>query len=299
MNATPRFRRGDTSPLRPGLVFLAYDGKNERWLTPELFEREKVQGLKRVREWATRQKQTWADNRAVNKLHVRGDISKEYPGLIFWGMLRGKERWVSAEQFAHLKSLKNGNARKQARTEQGILKRRKRDLEYAKTPKRRAFLAAYQRKHRRKFSENNKPRRQAYRKMRRATDPIFKLKANLGTRIRLGFKRKCTRKQTKCIDLLGCSYEFFKSWIERQFEPGMTFENYGFDTWHVDHIIPICLFDLSEPTSQRFAFNYRNTRPAWGKPNLSKNGRLDMALVAKHELWDWMPYIADEVTQAA
>lgn len=138
--------------------------------------------------------------------------------------------------------------------------------------------------------------------MRRATDPIFRFKATIGTRIRLGFTYQNVRKQTKVVDLLGCSYDFFKHWIESQFEPGMTFENYGFDTWHIDHIVAVDLFDLNDPEAQRFAFNWRNCRPAWGNDNLSKNVRLDMKLVDKYFLHEWLKHtkvISISQTQAA
>lgn len=39
MNTTPRFRRGDTSPLRPGLVFYGYHLGLEQWRTPEQVRR--------------------------------------------------------------------------------------------------------------------------------------------------------------------------------------------------------------------------------------------------------------------
>lgn len=55
-----------------------------------------------------------------------------------------------------------------------------------------------------------------------------------------------------------------------QFEPGMTWENYGTE-WHVDHIVPCSYFDLTDPEQQRICFNYRNLQPLWAKDNLEKS----------------------------
>lgn len=37
----------------------------------------------------------------------------------------------------------------------------------------------------------------------------------------------------------------------------------------------------------------------WRIPNIEKGDTLDMALVAKHELWEWLPYVTEPLSQAA
>jgi hypothetical protein len=39
------------------------------------------------------------------------------------------------------------------------------------------------------------------------------------------------------MELLGCSIDEFKKYIESLFEDGMTWQNYP--AWHIDHIIPV------------------------------------------------------------
>ncbi len=212
---------------------------------------------------------------------------------MFWGIHRGEELWVSPEQFEHMREIKNASARQSAPTPEAKARRLIREKLRRQTPEAKLKSNLYQRKMRHIYSPRYKAKRRAYKKMRRLTDPLFRLKATLGTRIRLGFKRQCVRKQSKCIELLGCTFEEFKNWIAAQFEEGMTFESYGFDTWHIDHVIPIGAFDLSDPIAAKHAFNFRNCRPAWGKPNLQKNDRLDMALIGKHNLHDWLCYTKD------
>jgi hypothetical protein len=53
----------------------------------------------------------------------------------------------------------------------------------------------------------------------------------------------------------------------------MSWDNYG-EKWHIDHIIPICEFDLSEKSEARRANNILNLRPIWAEENLSKGGRI-------------------------
>ena len=102
---------------------------------------------------------------------------------------------------------------------------------------------------------------------RRKSDPTFRALCNLRTRIRDALRRNVKSASTK--ELLGCSIEKFKSHLENQFQPGMTWENYG--QWHVDHIKPCAKFDLTIPEQQRQCFHYSNCQPLWAKQNLQKS----------------------------
>lgn len=71
-------------------------------------------------------------------------------------------------------------------------------------------------------------------------------------------------------DLVGCTLETFKAHLEAQFQPGMTWENRGYEGWHMDHKIPRCRFDLTDPDQLKECFHYTNFQPLWGKQNLRK-----------------------------
>lgn len=84
-------------------------------------------------------------------------------------------------------------------------------------------------------------------KVRRETEPIFKLKNNLRKSVARGLKQINENKQSKTELILGCSFAEFKQYLESQFETWMTWENYGnpkdgiFEpnkTWDIDHKIP-------------------------------------------------------------
>lgn len=106
-------------------------------------------------------------------------------------------------------------------------------------------------------------------KERRRTNKTHVVKRNLRRRIHHllldGYKSATTEQY------IGCTYEEFVCHIENQFEPGMSWDNYGLGSWHLDHIIPCYLYDLSNFEDQMRCFNYRNHRPLWEVDNLSRS----------------------------
>ena len=80
-------------------------------------------------------------------------------------------------------------------------------------------------------------------------------------------------KTQKTLALLGCDIDFLVKHLESKFLDGMCWENYGTHGWHVDHIIPCCKFDLTDPSQQSMCFHYSNLQPLWAKDNHSKGGK--------------------------
>ena len=77
-----------------------------------------------------------------------------------------------------------------------------------------------------------------YQRNRRKTDPVYKLKYAVGRMIRNSLKCKGLSKNKKSMDILGCTIEFFKSYIEERFVDDMSWDNYG-TYWDIDHKIPL------------------------------------------------------------
>jgi hypothetical protein len=97
-------------------------------------------------------------------------------------------------------------------------------------------------------------------------DKTFVLKKNMRTLLYASLKRKRYVKTKHTEQAIGLTFAQFKRWIELQFEPGMTWENYG--TWHIDHITPLApTYTESEILK---LFHYTNLRPLWGDDNISK-----------------------------
>lgn len=76
-------------------------------------------------------------------------------------------------------------------------------------------------------------------------------------------------------DLVGFTIDQLKSHLERQFRPGMTWENYG--QWHIDHRIPVSAFNYETPDDIDFkqCWALRNLQPLWAIDNLRKLNKLD------------------------
>lgn len=109
-----------------------------------------------------------------------------------------------------------------------------------------------------------------YKKKRRKVDPIYRLQDNIRTRLRRAIKNSEGKKENTFNDLLGCTIEEAKRHIEKQWLPGMSWENYSYKGWHLDHIKPVNTFDLTDPEQQKQCFHYTNLRPLWAKDNMTR-----------------------------
>lgn len=67
---------------------------------------------------------------------------------------------------------------------------------------------------------------------------------------------------------LGISIQEFRTYIERQFAPGMTWDNYG--RWHLDHKRTLASFDLTDQDQARAACHFTNYQPLWALDNQRK-----------------------------
>ena len=123
------------------------------------------------------------------------------------------------------------------------------------------------------YNKANRDTINKQRTLRRNQDPLFKLKENTRSRIRQSIKNNGYTKQSRTYKILGCSYEQFKSHIEKQFTEGMNWDNHG--EWHLDHIIPISL-GLTE--EEIIALNhYTNFQPLWAEDNIQKSNNIHWA----------------------
>jgi len=99
------------------------------------------------------------------------------------------------------------------------------------------------------------------------TDPVYKLKSNLQSRIYSYLKHG--KKLHRSIKYLGCTIEEYKQYLEQKFDENMNWSNHG-NYWEIDHIDQLCTFDMTKQSEQFKAFNYRNTRPLKKSENRSR-----------------------------
>lgn len=71
-------------------------------------------------------------------------------------------------------------------------------------------------------------------------------------------------------DILGCTFNEFRLWLEAQFKPGMHWTNYGLNGWHIGHVVDCCAFDLTVEAEVRRCFHYTNLQPQWSYENWRK-----------------------------
>ena len=156
---------------------------------------------------------------------------------------------------------------------------------YAQTEKSKAIKLAYNisepgRVAKRKYgrSDKNKVAQKRYfqsdkykAKMKeRYKDPQFRLMRNLRVRFNRALRGKV--KNGSAVLDLGCSIPHFKLYIENQFDPGMSWANYG--EWHLDHVFPLSHFDLTERSQLLEACNWLNYQPLWALDNARKGARI-------------------------
>ena len=108
-------------------------------------------------------------------------------------------------------------------------------------------------------------------------DPRYKLIRKTRSRI---WSALTTQKEKHTVEYLGCSNIEYIQWITNN-EFNYTIENHGKE-WHIDHVIPLCLFDINNVQQQLLAFNWRNTMPLAVKENLSKNKKIIPLQIAQH-----------------
>jgi len=102
-------------------------------------------------------------------------------------------------------------------------------------------------------------------------DPQFKLHIRLNTRIRDALMKQGIVKAAKTAELIDADIANFRSYLEANWDERMSWESYGRNGWHVDHIRPCASFDLTNEDQQRVCFNWRNLQPMWGSENISKS----------------------------
>ena len=70
----------------------------------------------------------------------------------------------------------------------------------------------------------------------------------------------------------GFSKRKFVNYLEGKFLEGMTWDNYGFHGWHIDHIIPISLGKTLEEIKE--LCHYTNFQPLWADDNKKKSNKI-------------------------
>jgi hypothetical protein len=112
-----------------------------------------------------------------------------------------------------------------------------------------------------------------YKRNRMHIDINYRIKCQLRNRLYMAMKNNASGKAYSTMELIGCTIEEVRTFLEAEFEEGMTWENQ--DEWHIDHIRPCASFNLEDPEEQKKCFHWTNLQPLWAADNLAKSDRLD------------------------
>ena len=122
------------------------------------------------------------------------------------------------------------------------------------------------------YDKKNKINHNLKRKNKYHSDPLYKLKVNLRRRIFAYLNSKNIIKSNATFDIIGCSPEFLKLYIEKLFLNEMSWGNYGLFGWHIDHIIPL---SSAKNESEFYKLcHYTNLQPLWAEDNLKKSNKI-------------------------
>lgn len=118
----------------------------------------------------------------------------------------------------------------------------------------------------------NRDKNRSRERIRYKTDIQFKLSYKLRKRLNIAIRN--SYKSGSAVSDLGCSIAEFKVYLENKFTEGMNWGNYGVNGWHIDHIIPLSSFDLTNRKELLKAVHYTNLQPLWAIDNIRKGANL-------------------------
>lgn len=127
---------------------------------------------------------------------------------------------------------------------------------------------------RRSENEGRRKRFNAWYIQRAKGDPLVKISRMMRTLMHREVGRKSAGRGT-WTKLVGYTADQLKIHLERQFLPGMTWDNRGLNGWHIDHIIPISSFsyDSHDHPDFKACWALTNLRPMWAADNIRKKDK--------------------------
>ena len=129
------------------------------------------------------------------------------------------------------------------------------------------YNTEYYKINRHKILENN----YKYKSDSKINVSLFKISENLRSMISNSFKLVGSSKSLKTENILGCTFEEFKDYLESKFEDWMTWDNRGLYNgelnygWDIDHIIPLSIAETEEEIIK--LNHYTNLQPLCSKVN--------------------------------
>jgi hypothetical protein len=109
-----------------------------------------------------------------------------------------------------------------------------------------------------------------YRKNRRLIDPTFRIIESMRSRLKIFFKSNNIQNYNKTFNIVGCTPQELKEYLEKKFTDEMSWDNYG--QWHIDHKIPLSSA-ISDDDVYKLC-HYTNLQPLWSEDNIRKSNKI-------------------------
>ena len=99
----------------------------------------------------------------------------------------------------------------------------------------------------------------------------YRLKKSLAARL-----RNVINKNDSTMNYIGCNIQYLREWFEYNFTDEMNWDNYG-SYWSIDHIIPVCKFNLTDENENLKCWNWTNLMPVQLFKKVDKNHNQNLA----------------------
>lgn len=186
-------------------------------------------------------------------------------GRIFWGYnrsLKSGEYWMVPEKFHKAKA---GQKAWESRQDSSS-PRRQRNVGPAAAIRR----AEYDQRKRQEDLAGFRAKTAAKMRKARKENVKFAITSRCRSRISSFLRSRGMRKNKATLAIIGCTWEQLREHLERQFLPGMSWENRR--AWHVDHVIPLA--SAKTETECLKLCHYTNLQPLWALDNQKKQARV-------------------------
>lgn len=128
-----------------------------------------------------------------------------------------------------------------------------------------------------RYYQANRDKVLAYRRIRWAESPVFRLLAWQRTSLHRLLKDKRIPVDSSCASMLGYTASELRAHIERQFTKGMSWDLVG-PYIHIDHIRPVVDFVRNGITDAKVVHALTNLRPMWADENRAKRDKIEFLI---------------------
>lgn len=171
-------------------------------------------------------------------------------------------QWQLANPEKHRESARQWRVANPGKAKESVRRYKAGNLEKVRESTRR-WQVANPEKHRKNRRSANK---------KRCSTPRGKLNNTISTSMRRSLTGSKAGRHWE--SLVSYTVNDLKKHLEKKFQPGMTWNNYG--EWHLDHRVPISVFNFETPEDIDFkkCWALKNLQPMWAIENIKKSNKL-------------------------